>query len=227
MVLSTSLSAAVINETSTDLDATFVDNGYYHTDTTTDTTTDIEWLDFSNFIGDEYVGSTMGYSINDNIDWFKQDGWEFATYTEVDGLFDLFFGDLFVDSGNGTMGLTESETDAMIQARNTWLYSFGIDADLIDNGDSSYTLDSNLYSLGMYEAQDGIQLLGIDLLLNPLSSTIYGPDYQTGLNLTMDTVNPNLGVFMVRNVSVVPIPPAIWLFGAGIGLIVVARRKHK
>ena len=66
--------------------------------------------------------------------------------------------------------------------------------------------------------------MGIEFDLINLETTIYGPGYNsTGLDF--NTAYADLGVFMVYD-TVVPVPPAVWLFGSGLlGLVGIARRK--
>lgn len=215
--ISTNAIASTITQTtSARIDAEFVDLSMSHLDLSTG----LEWLNFTTLINGERTDLTMGRSVEESEAWFGPQGWRLAEYSEVVGLFDLFFPS-FADSGDGTMLLDDegNPTGDLVEARNSWLMSFGSHV---------FSETGDLDSIGLYLDENGIvQEMGVDMTTNPLTSTIYGLDYTeytTGINEGF----ANRGVFMVRDFSVVPIPAAAWLFGSGlIALGAFARRKHK
>ena len=229
--LNVSAAVLVINQTTDPtLDTTFLDYGMSHYDTTTN----LEWLDFGNLVTDKNDAITLGYSINYAESWYGAQGWRLASETEVTNLFSTFFEPEFDGGTNGKMTTTyEAAGDSFLQARNSWLMSFGTDASAtVDN--EITTVNGILSSRGMYVDDDGsIQYAGILLGLDEdanLRTSYYSTDFQTGLDLTRDSAYTNFGVFMVRSSRYipppVPIPAAIWLFGSGlIGLFFASRRK--
>lgn len=206
------------------LDTTFLDtNAGSHVDTTTG----LEWLDF----GDLVEGPmTFGHSLNSAEAAYGADngGWRLATYTEVYALFDRFFEPPFEADANGKMSFGDdgSGTTQLIQSRNSWLFAFGTDAEVTAGGVISEDV-STLFSYGLFlDENNQIGLLGLKIDTNPLLTTLYGPEFSGITGWDEDTAYTNMGVFMVRDYTVVPIPAAVWLFGTGlIGLVAVARRK--
>lgn len=211
----------IVETTNPALDTTFLDVGVSHWDTTTG----LEWLDFSELVADPL---TLGHSLNSAEIAYDENngGWKLASFDQVTTLFNRFFSAGFVDSGNGSMLLEEGDGQStMIQSRNSWLLSFGSDVE-ITNGTIISDETPLLYSSGLYLAEDGtVQMMGLSLTTNPMETTLYGQDYQVA-GWDENSWNNSLGVFMVRDYTVVPIPAAIWLFGSGlIGLMFVSRRK--
>ena len=227
-VIAFNVNAVTINETTDSyLDSVFLDYGQY----SRDTTSGLEWLNFSELVNDGIDKITLQNSINSADSWYGDQGWRLATSTEVYTLFDLFFGDYVSDAGeNGKMALYDSvatASDPLIEARNSWMFAFGTQAEPF-SGDDLNTVYGDLFSYGLYVDEHGdVQFLGTYLGTGSdaeLTSHIYGPDHDL-TSLTRDSAFTNAGVFMVR-ATVVPIPAAIWLFGTGlIGLVAVARRK--
>ena len=184
-----------------------------------DMETNLEWLDFGTHDGADV---TFGQSINNTVDFYAEYEFKLATETQISDLFNFFFTD-FTDSGNGTMTVSEDPDLTIIQERNSWLVGFGTHKQTTGS-----ELGDDLYSWGMYEADDGtVQYAGFTTFLGEdgVTTTFTSTDYTTG-GLTRDSAFANLGVFMVRDYTVVPIPAAIWLFGTGlIALLGIARRK--
>ena len=212
-----------INETTNPtLDTTFLDAGNA---THLDTTTNLEWLDFGSLVEGEI---TFGYSIENALATYGSQGFRLATYDEVYGLFDMFF-PTFDGGTSGIMTIDEGDgTDPLLTSRNSWLFGFGTDAEVLQDG--TVISDSGfLYSTGMYIDENGdVQMLGFRINAEEtITTTFFGPEFSvSGLDIT--TGYSNLGVFMVRDYTVVPVPAAVWLFASGlIGLAAVARRKVK
>jgi len=217
MVLSLNVSAVTYNQTTLSrLDASFLDVGVSHWDTTTD----LEWLDFGGVVGDPM---TFGHSINSAEAAYGVDNgdWRLAEYTEVYALFDMFF-PTFTNDGDGSMAIDEVHDSELVQARNSWLLSFGSD------GNSTTILDSPnmISSRGFYLDELGlVQEMGITLGGPEFGSILYGPNYSEWVT-SKDEAYSNYGVFMVRDYSPVPVPATIWLMLSGlIGLVGFARRK--
>jgi len=210
----------IYNEiTSTRLDTEFQISGE---NTHVDIEANLEWLDFGTHDGFDV---TFGQSINDTVAFYAEYGFKLATESQVADLFSFFYTD-FVDSGDGTMTVIEDPDLTIMQERNSWLVGFGTHEQTTGS-----ELGDTLYSWGMYEADDGsVQYAGFDMFLDSADNvnTTFTSTAYTIDALSRDSAYANLGVFMVRDYTVVPIPAAVWLFGSGLlGLVAVARRKHK
>jgi len=127
----------------------------------------------------------------------------------------VMFFPTFTNDGDGSMAIDEVHDSELVQARNSWLLSFGSD------GNSTTILDSPnmISSRGFYLDELGlVQEMGITLG-GP------GPNYSEWVT-SKDEAYSNYGVFMVRDYSPVPVPATIWLMLSGlIGLVGFARRK--
>jgi len=209
--------AVTFNETTSPrLDTAFQISG---SNTHVDIDSGLEWLDFGDNSGNNV---TFGWSLNNAETAYGLDGFRLASETEVFNLFNLFY-PTFVDSGNGTMVVAESDTSVLIQERNSWLVGFGTDVPI-----SGGEFNESVSSLGMYQDDDGtLQLAGfrLDPTL-PDTTTLFNTSFTVG-GLDPNTGYDNLGVFMVREyIPAVPVPAAVWLMMSGLlGLVAVARRK--
>jgi len=225
LLFATSANAAVITfeeTTSTRLDTEFQMSGESTHVQVIDGEYGLEWLDFGTHNGDAV---TFGTSMDTALVNYGDQGFRYATETEVSDLFSFFFTN-FSDSGSGTMTVGEDPDLLLIQERNSWLVGFGTHEQTTGSD-----LGQTLYSAGMYlDDDDGsVQYAGFKIFLDPdVSTKFYSTEFVTSSNLLTNSYNPNLGVFMVRDyVPAVPIPAAVWLFGSGLlGLVAVARRKN-
>lgn len=217
--------------------AAFVDLGQTHRDTTTN----LEWLNFSNLVGGSNQMMTMGFSINDSLSTFNagNGGFRLATETEVSGLFANAF-TYFSPTANGIMQFPGvNGASGIYTERDSWMSMFGTDALNSDAGttitlnpDGSTTRNTTsgtLSSRGMYVDDFGnVQYAGVLLDVSAASTKIYGSSFSTGLGLNPNSAYANFGVFMVReyDVSPIPVPASVWLMMSGlIGLVAIARRK--
>ena len=214
VALALNVNAAVLNETTSDrVDERFLN--FYETNL--DSVTGLEWLSFTTLINGEKTDFTMGHTIESALEAYAPQGWRLATTEQVYDLFDFFY----PTYDGGTIGKMElfdaaDPTADIIESRNSWLMSFGTYIDA----------ENDLHSRGWYLDEGGnAQLMGAILNTDPLSSYLYGADWDlTGKTITSQY--DNVGVFLVRDFTVVPIPAAIWLFGTGlIALLGIARRK--
>jgi len=216
MVIATNATAVTITETtSARVDAQFVNLG----GSNVDLGTGLEWLSFSSLITGIQTNFTFGRSIDNAAIAYASQGFRVATYTEVYNLFDFFY-PTFVGDTNGKMSIDDlaDPSAAIVQERNSWLTSFGTFID--DEGD--------LHSRGLYLDEEGdAQLMGAILNTNPLSSYLYGTEYNLS-GYDSSSAFRNAGVFMVRDFAPVPAPAAVWLLGSGlIALAAFARRRNK
>jgi len=203
------LSALGILVTSTSVHAapsTLVDNGNY----TTDLVSNVEWLDFSFTSG---VVFNQAVSVASSV---EGGGWRYATNGEVEGLFSQLF------------------DPAIAYGMYSPLPYQNLDVtDFTDLFGSSYLYHSNddtsIRSWGMFTDEDGIVRIGgvTDCLNSDCSfDYIYGLESELVYNTT--TSGTPVSTYLVRDVSAVPVPAAVWLFGSGlIGLVGVARRTPR
>ena len=182
--------------------AALVDNGTY----TTDDVSGLDWLDL------EFTSSSYSDALTGNA------GWRYATNAEVENLFSIAF-DGYYDTN--TTNHTSSNYQSYYNDQITDILIF---QDLFGLSGASPSVLKHEYSYGMYVDEDGIlRIMGAriteDESLHLVVSTEYTEIYDPN---TVDIYN----TFLVRDVSVVPIPASLWLFGSGlISLISIARRK--
>ena len=178
---------------------------------TQDTTSGLEWLDLTATTSRSYsdISSKLGSGQ-------EFDGWRYATSTEISGFFDAFGGDSNYYNGWSTQnnglfdaiapywGDTRCEVVGGCSPGD--LYSYAINADSAGTGNVWWTILNDNLGDPTSMTQDYISILGAERIET--------------------TANAALGSALVRDVSAVPVPAAVWLFGSGlIGLIEVARRK--
>lgn len=190
-------------------------NGYtLNTDTNIVSGGGLEWLQWD---------ETIGLSANDAL--ANYGGWRIASATEMS---------ILINSSN--LGITLDPLDMVFQfatpedsAALNFIELFG------DNYLASGTTYPDAYSEQMvsalFSSESFPNLYGATTIEYNLLDNRIGP---VGSNLlfTDDGVLTGAdsgglrGVALVRDVAVVPVPAAVWLFGSGLlGLIGVARRK--
>ena len=183
--------------------STILDQGIY----TTDQISGLDWLDLTetNNLSYNYISSQLGAG-------GIYEGWSYATSLQVADLWSNFGIDLSAGAPTYVSGfldpnIIEASTllGNILNEYSSTDFSYGtlgLTADL--------KLGANPEMMGAY-------------LWNPDVSSIYFPiDYTFTTPYDADLF---FGSYLIRS-SVVPIPPAVWLFGSGlIGLIGLARRK--
>lgn len=228
LTFTASVQAATITITDSGLQG-FTDLGQ----TTLDTNTGLEWLNFSNLNNGTNELMTMGFSINDSLSNFGS--FRLAVESEIVNLFATVFPTI------GTTGITQfanTTTSSIATSRNNWMSAFGTDVNPANTGTTftntggvttATVTAGSVSSRGMYIDGNGdVQYAGALINLDDGYSKIYGPSFQTGLPLTEDSAYSNYGVFMVRDghIPAVPVPAAVWLMMSGLlGLVAVARHK--
>ena len=184
--------------------AALIDNGIY----TTDTVSGLDWLDLS-------VTSDQSY----NSAEANNPGWRLATNAEVENIFNVMF-------------IGYSDTDDRGWSHSSQGAYSNQYADIIDFNDlislTDESVEGRYISYGLYEDEDGLlRLLGtlINLSFDPDLHVVYGTNFNGEYEIYRTEGYSIAGVYMVRT-EVVPVPPAVWLFGSGLlGLIGLARRK--
>ena len=178
---------------------------------TQDTGSGLEWLDLTataNWSYD-YVSNRLGSGQ-------EFEGWRYATAEEVTSFWDAFGGDSNYYNGLSTQnnGLFDRIApfwgDLWCQQTGCNIgegYSFALTSDASGTGSHMMALAADWESLDWHLTQD--EFTPSYLYLND-----FGSDY-------------DIGSALVRDISTVPVPAAVWLFGSGlIGLIGIARRKQ-
>jgi len=198
---------------------------------TRDTNSGLEWLDLT---------VTVGRSANDIRSQIlaggEFEGWRFANAFNVETFFNAF-GGFSIDPAAGTSaydGWSTINNGLFLNIATMWgdlrCYQIGCAEGegqshflieegglVVDNGNGPvYSTGWNVAGvIGdiVTDSRSSIQdLVDIDWL-NPW------PDY--------DETNPTVGSALIRNISPVPLPATIWLFGSGLlGLIGMSRRKQ-
>jgi len=179
------------------VNASLIDNGSY----TTDDVSGLDWLDLS---------STAGQSYSDAPTY--NPGWRYATNLEIENLFGILFDGYYDTHPTGASsyldgGYSDSPEDVI-----NFQLLFGI------TGEN----ERETFNIGMYRDENSV--------IRMLNTSTYMGDYIiAGLDASVEfpdsLMDDSVASFLVRT-SVVPIPPAVWLFSSGlIGLIGLAKRK--
>jgi hypothetical protein len=144
---------------------------------------------------------TKGMTVSDAVSTYQEDEFRWATGNDVTELYGAFgFTYSITYMGAHDLGIDAATAQNFVDYLGTTLSSSAL----------GWVDDLNI---GTYHTHDCI---GIDC--NPTGFLINVPTFWPS--------NHSLGVYLVRNVSAVPIPAAVWLFGSGLlGLIGIARRK--
>ena len=206
LVLSTSVNAALVGISDTSMDFLGIAQDGFNL--TVDTSNNLEWLDWrltSNRSYSDVFAETQGGNL---------DGWRYATASE--------FEDLATSAGipntffNSAPGGTHSGFDLLK----------GLLGFVTHTNGKEYTVAFSATSLSL-----GSHVLGG--FIGPSATVFEIPDATSSpvsLSKFFPDGNPNylIGSALVRDVSAVPVPAAVWLFGSGmLGLIGFARRKAR
>jgi hypothetical protein len=179
---------------------------------TQDTISGLEWLDLTATADRSYLDVSSQFGIGQEFE-----GWRYATAEEVTGFWDAFGGD-----SNYYNGLSTQNNGLFDLVAPYW-------GDLFCNYSYSSCNTGDGYSFAFTsEAFDGVShMLALasdyNALPNYLTHDEFTPSY---ISLNDKSHYYDIGSALVRDISAVPIPAAIWLFSSGLlGLIGVARRK--
>jgi len=228
-------SAAAALVLSTSANAIIISYGGYTHDTDTDIVTGngLEWLQWDRTLGEGYN------SIQSQLDTLEGGGWSVASNVQMAQLFNAFDFGIMFDTDETTpqsVSTGRSTGDPGTEADEVFISFFGdINAHLQPNGCrlgdcQSRTsaifgndTNSNGYVNHAIVADDYINDTDI---LPETRDGFARMDGDTNIIYTTDEASIVNGVALVREVSAVPVPAAVWLFGSGLlGLIGVARRK--
>lgn len=175
---------------------------------TQDTNSGLEWLDLTVTSGQAYLDSAQ-LSVGGDYE-----GWRYATVAEVTGFLDAFGGDS--THYNGWSTENEGLFDVVSQYWGDLYCSMTSGCDTGDGHSLAFTSEfsSNSNPITLYISEStGISNADQDLVM---FHNAWGSSNAAGV----------IGSALVREVSPVPVPAAVWLFGSGlIGLAGMARRK--
>ena len=175
---------------------------------TQDTDSGLEWLDLT---------VTDGLSYYDVVvlmdDGGSLHGWRYATRAEVGGLWDAFGGD-----SNHYSGLS-TQNNGLFKAMAPFVGDLYCEVNVCTPGDGE-----TFWITGDREI---INFTNINWWSVSRDSTPTEDVFSlSALTMGSASTNTYAGSALVRDISAVPIPAALWLFGSGLlGLIGIARRK--
>ena len=190
--------------------AAIIDNGTY----TTDTVAGLDWLDLTETTNMSYNQVSAQLGTGGSLA-----GWRYATESEIIGLLDAFGGDSSYYNSAGWSAQNNGLLDALapmwgdtLCAQTGCTPGQGIAYFLYD-----YPYTNGSVALGAVNDNETlIESLTQDLVDLPIAP------------VSRDYLQESVGSALVRNVSPVPVPAALWLFGSGLlSLIGVARRKTR
>ncbi|MCW9004850.1 MAG: VPLPA-CTERM sorting domain-containing protein [Gammaproteobacteria bacterium] len=177
---------------------------------TQDTDSGLEWLDLT---------VTNGVSLSEIYAQLDvggtYEGWRYATRAEVAGLWDSFGGDSNYYNGLSTQNnglfdamapfVGDTYVDGNYSSRTPGdYYSIWVTGDISPSGGHYSATAADTWYEPLYETHDFFKLS----------------------DLEANNITPDMGHALVREVTTVPVPAAVWLFGSGlIGLVGLARRK--
>ena len=204
--------------------------GYTHdTDTNIVTGNGLEWLQW-----DVTIRESIN-SIQDQLGTLDGGRWRVASNAEMAQLFNAFDFGLTFDSDEKTGQYAyipyTDDNDQVMNASLSFIAMFG---DTYAAGGGSYCYETHCFS-------SSNAIFGLDTDGNTFynEASVYD-DYQHQRDggpidgramINLDGTSPNFGsgdrsIALVRDVSPVPVPAAVWLFGSGlVGLIGFARCK--
>jgi hypothetical protein len=179
------------------VNASLVDNGNY----ITDTVTGLDWSDFTRSWNKSYSQAATDNS-----------GWRHATNSEVEGLFGVLFDGYFDTNSAGFSSEFDTEYadhSADVSAFESLFGWENVSGERRAYG--FYSDENNLIRLmGTRNTSSGSYIFGLNLIY----------DYSPG------NANSGIGSYLVRDLSPVPVPAALWLFGTAlIGLVGMSRRR--
>jgi len=178
---------------------------------TRDTSASLEWLDLTVTLNRSYNDISSKFGVGQEFE-----GWRYATSIEIASFFDAFGGDSdyyeigwstqnngLLDAMSPYWGDTYCETNGCAPGEGYVDMVFG---ELYDSGVHWRAVINDIHTISTTTTQDFVDIHS-QVLADVGSFT-------------------NTGNALVRNISPVPVPAAVWLFGSGlIGLIGLAKSK--
>ena len=209
------VSTAALLALSTNVSATLIDNGYY----ITDTATGLDWLDLTITVNKDYsfVESQMAAG-------GQFEGWALASYEQTITFLGNAGGNGIYDGTNDTHDSTSAHFDSGWLTANN-----GVVAPLLDMW-GNFSNDPQNHSAHFIIDEQDIYGNYTMAYLFDTSKSSWGltSDLMEITTTWSGAASTQVGAALVRpsEVSAVPVPAAVWLFGSGlIGLAGIARRK--
>jgi hypothetical protein len=179
---------------------------------TYDSDTGLEWLDLTASSSRSFVDVSSQFDVDEEFE-----GWRYASVADVAGFLDNFGGNNTQYTGWSTL--------------NNGLFDvvspYWGDLYCVDTGCATGEGYSDAFTGDVLHADASRQHAATLLDLDTLSLSA-SQDYVLVFNsaILATTVSTTTGSALIRDVNVVPIPAAVWLFGSGLlGLMGVTRRK--
>ena len=188
----------------------------------------LEWLELTSTVG--LSREKVEYLLSDGKDL---DGWRYASRGEVETLYDSLWG-----------GTTEGYSEDNYQGARVFFDAFGLHTFYSATGYDEFgasswqTLFGNKFECGLEVTTTCIGLVSIyDSNFGASLDVGYFHD-DFGLSVGLDSINtqesatslfgyPYIGSHLVREISEVPVPAALWLFASGLlSLVGISWRKN-
>ncbi|MDH5766608.1 MAG: hypothetical protein OEZ38_11390 [Gammaproteobacteria bacterium] len=179
---------------------------------TQDTDNSLEWLDLT-------VTANMSYNqvISELGVGGAYEGWRYATSTEVASLWDAFGGDSNYNGWSASNNGIFNEMSLYIGD----LYCEGFGCPTVDDKGFTLFLTADTNEFGQHiVSQAGDYYIHTETVLTSDFFNLQAYEYDS------DFSRISMGSALVRDLTVVPVPAAVWLFGSGLlGLVGLAKRK--
>jgi len=194
---------------STTVNAAIIDNDTY----TTDTVSGLDWLDLTETTNMSYNDIATQLNVGGALE-----GWRYATESEIIGFFDAFGGDNNYYDGWSTQNNGLFDKVSLVWG-DTYCNMSHVSCELGDG-----------YSLFLYDGNYSSDIYATEGLIFDRNGYTDQPDYDwvvvSQSYISRDIAYTDHGSALVREVSSVPVPAAIWMFSSGlIGLVGLARCK--
>ena len=190
--------------------AALVDNTHY----TTDTRTDLDWLDLNETFGStyEYISSQMG-----EVGIYE--GWNFASTEQLEGLLQSAGGsgpyDGWSTSNNGVLdnvmslwAVNENITDPYY--RDVWSQWREMNVMYGTPDSSGFIRPANMFDMTFLENHATADFIRLSAYSKHVSEDLF-----------------EIGASALVRVTPVPVPAALWLFGSGLlGLLSISVRRR-
>ena len=189
-----------------------------------DEETGLEWLDLT---------FTAGMTLSEAIDTHGSAGWSIANREQFSGMYSKYDDPTDTSLYGLSTGFNDSPTSGNQSVRGSGVLNsaglnlFAVEFELTRDS-FHYTISDtrvDKWSVGYYLDGDDIYgdiYMGGTLAINYIDDHLedrlisYYDHKLTSAPTTVSPYDSYYGVFMVRDVSAVPVPAAVWLFGSGL-----------
>jgi len=206
----------------------WIDNGGF----TTDGNTGVDWLDLSYTVNQSYTG------VASNFGDYEGGGWRYAANDEVVSMLSSWMPNIpgmctaVAPDRCWLAADVDAEFGTYYNLAFEFFNSFGLTNTYISTDEPWREF---FQASGVYKDADNNLSLSTVAVATGINDDPYYDPYQSSVqwyvgyppnSVWSDSSVEHVGIYLVRDVSAVPIPAALWLFGSGlIGLIGLARRK--